>query len=294
MSDLVTLHEDDDVTRFKIDGDEIGVNYLPDIPYENFGKQLRLQILQPSIFNQADATFPCIVFVQGSGWMKQNIYYHVADLVPLAAKGYVIAIVEYRDSTAHYHFPDPVIDTKNAIRFMRANADKYHVQKENFIVMGDSSGGQVATITGMTAQTTQFDQPINDESIAVKGIIDLYGAVNLTMDGATPFNADRHHDMSTPESLEMGFDVGKNKAKAEVANAKNYVHNSFPPILITHGTADVTVSAKVSIEFYHVLKQAHKPVEFYLIEGADHNNKAFYDERMSTIYDKFIQRCLAD
>lgn len=286
------MNSDPAVTRFQINGDEIGVNYLADVPYENYGKWLRLQILQPTIFNQPQATFPCIVFVQGSGWMKQNIYFHVADLVPLAAKGYVVAIVEYRDSMAGFHFPAPVIDAKNAIRFMRANASQYAVQKDNFIIMGDSSGGQVATIAGMTAQTKKFDQPINNESVNVKGIIDLYGAVNLTMDGGTPFNADLHHDMSTPESQEMGFDVGQNKERAEVANAKNYVKEDFPPILITHGTADVTVSDKVSMEFYQVLKDAGKAVTMYLIDGADHNNKAFFDQRMTNIYDHFIQQCL--
>ncbi|WP_308556336.1 alpha/beta hydrolase [uncultured Lactobacillus sp.] len=289
----IDLTSENTVTHFDLDGDEIGVQYIPDVPYENYGKELVLQILQPNIYNKPDQTFPCIVFVQGSHWAKQNIYRRVDDLKQLAAKGYVIAIVQYRDYEAGYHFPAPIIDAKNAIRFLRANAKKYFIQKDNFIIMGDSSGGQVATVAGMTAKTDKFDKPINDESVEVKGIIDLYGAVDLSMKGGFP-NTGESHDLNTPEGSEMGFNIMDHLEETEAANSKTYVNEDFPAMLITHGTGDTTVSDKESIELYHALKKAGKPVRLYLIDSANHGNNAFYDQRMTDIYDQFIKQCLAE
>ena len=48
-------------------------------------------------------------------------------------------------------------------------------------LMGDSSGGQVSSVAGMTAKSGKLDEPINEESCEVCGIIDLYGAVDVTL-----------------------------------------------------------------------------------------------------------------
>lgn len=287
----ISLTGNDTTTHYNMDGNEIGVRYIPNVPYENYGKELTLQILEPNRFNEPNQTYPCVMYVQGSHWAKQNVYQNVAALSRLAAKGYVVAIVQYRDYDAGYHFPAPIIDAKNAVRFMKANADKYHVQKDNIIMSGSSSGGQIATIAGMTAKTNQYDQPINDESDEVKGIIDLYGAVDLNMDGGFPSTGDSH-DINTPEGSEMGFNIREHEQETEKADSKNYVNEDFPPMLIAHGTGDTTVSDKESIELYNALKKAGKPVHLYLINGATHGNNAFYDQRMTDIYDQFIKQCL--
>lgn len=291
MKSVISLSGKNTITHYNMDGNELGINYIPNVPYENLGIERTLQILQPNSFNNKNQTFPCIIFVQGSAWHKQNVYSHLANLVKLAQKGYVIAIVQYRDSDSGYHFPAPIEDAKNAVRFMKANSNKYHLQKNNFIMMGDSSGGQIATMAGMTAKTNKFDEPINNESPEVKGIIDLYGAVDLNMDGGFPSTGDSH-DVKTPEGAEMGFNIREHEQETEQANSKNYVNEKFPAMLIAHGTADTTVSDKESIELYNALKKAGKPVHLYLIKGATHGNNAFYDQRMTNIYDKFIKQCL--
>ena len=60
--------------------------------------------------------------------MEQDIYGNLPCIARLAARGYVVAIVQYRESGIGV-FPDPVRDARNAIRFMRVNAEKYAVEK---------------------------------------------------------------------------------------------------------------------------------------------------------------------
>ncbi len=275
-----------------MDGNEISVNYIPNVIYDHKnGLDLHLQILIPQVFNQPNQTYPCICYVQGSAWMKQNCYSDVVNLGKLAAKGYVVAIIEYRHSGIA-HFPAQIIDAKNAIRFMKAHADEYSINKNDMIIMGNSSGGHVSSIAGMTANSDKFDEPINDENCHVKGIIDQYGAVEVTLEYGFPITLD-HQLPTSPEGMLMGYNIRENLEKAETANAKTYVNEDFNiPFLIMHGTKDKRVFCQESVNLYQALKKANKDVELYFIRHADHGGPVFFKDEVLDVIDKFIQRCL--
>lgn len=104
-------------------GDEPQVDYLPDVAYATYGdRTLRLQILKPRTRNNpTPRSLPCFVYVQGSAWRKQNIYHDIPQLARMAALGYVAALVEYRGSD-EATFPCPIVDARNAVRFLRSHA----------------------------------------------------------------------------------------------------------------------------------------------------------------------------
>ncbi len=55
-------------------GDEMGVVYIPNVEYAEIdGVKLHLQLLLPSTRNQPEMVCPCVVFVQGSAWMPQDV-----------------------------------------------------------------------------------------------------------------------------------------------------------------------------------------------------------------------------
>lgn len=274
-----------------MNGEEMGIEYIPDIVYDHKDDiDLHLQMIVPSVFNHPNKSYPCIVFIQGSAWMKQNIYKNVPQLGKLASKGYVCAIVEYRHSGIA-KFPAQIIDGKNAIRYLKQNSEQYHIDKEQFIIMGDSSGGHTSAMIGMTAKTSLFDEPINKYDCDVKGIIDLYGAVDVTLSYGFPTTLN-HQLEDSPEGMLMGYNIRENIEKAKEANAKEYVHEEFPPILIMHGTKDKTVFAQESVDLYIALKEAKKDVELYLVKNSDHGGAAFWKEEVIEIYDQFIKRCI--
>lgn len=75
-----------------------------------------LQVLTP---DRRETPYTIIVYIQGSGWMKQNVYSNLPAFARFAAKGYVIAMVEGIAS-----FPALLEDIKQAIRFMRKKRKK--------------------------------------------------------------------------------------------------------------------------------------------------------------------------
>ncbi len=272
-------------------GDEVNVDYICDVVYEHhLTGDLHLQILQPSVFNDPDRVFPCVIYVQGSAWKEQKRFRSVSRLGKLAEKGYVVAIVEYRHSGIAHH-PAQVIDAKNAIRFMKKHAEEYHADVHRFILMGSSSGGQVACLAGMTAKSHLLDEP-NDASITpeVAGIIDLYGAVDITLSYGFPTTLN-HQTAESPEGMLVGYDIREHLEEAKGACAVSYVNEDFPPVLILHGSKDRSVFCEQSAQLYQALKKAGKDAAFYIVRHADHGGGAFWTEEAIQLYHSFIQYC---
>lgn len=276
-----------------VTGHEIGVRYIPDVVYDHKSDvDLHLHILQPKIMLEPDRDFPCVVFVKGSAWMKQEMYPEIPQLSRLAKLGYVVAEVEYRHSGIAHH-PAQIIDVKNAIRYMKKHASTYHVDPNKVIIMGDSSGGHVSCMTGMTANTTLFDKP-NDAnySCEVKGIISLYGAVDVTLPYGFPIT-ENHQLPDSPEGMLVGYNIRENMEEAKKVCARYYVNEDFAPVLLLHGSKDKMVFCQESVDLYEELKKAKKDVTFYIVRNADHGGAAFWTDEALQVYDEFIKRCLA-
>jgi len=153
-------------------GDETGIFYLHDVEYAGGdGRPLRLQIMIPESRNcpfdpmaeKQPFRHPCVVFVQGSAWLEQYVYAKVPQLSRLAERGYVTAIVEYRHSGITT-FPGQAQDTRNAIRFLRSNADRFGIDPERMAVAGDSSGGHTALWAALLKDDGEIEKPKDDHA----------------------------------------------------------------------------------------------------------------------------------
>ena len=147
----------DGAVEIPVTGEEIEIRYAHEVVYDE-AHNLHLEIFTPFQMAHPERTWPCITFIQGSAWMKQYVYQKVGMIARLAQRGYVVAIVEYRHSGIA-HFPAQIIDAKNAVRFLRAHAEEYKLNPSQMFLMGDSSGGQVSSVAGMTAKSGKLDEP---------------------------------------------------------------------------------------------------------------------------------------
>ncbi len=114
-----------------------GVVYEPNIEYGKGGDEsLRLDLARPK---DAEGELPCVVVIHGGAWRAGNRGQHTDLIFQLAQRGYVAATISYR-FCPKYHFPAQVEDAKCAVRYLRANADKYHIDKKRFGAVGASAG----------------------------------------------------------------------------------------------------------------------------------------------------------
>ena len=82
------------------------------------------------------------VVVHGGGWLKGDKTKFRALAQTLAARGYVTAAIEYR--LGHEAaFPAGIHDCNAAVRFLRANAQRYHLDPDRIGAVGGSAGGHL-------------------------------------------------------------------------------------------------------------------------------------------------------
>ncbi len=211
---------------------------------------------------------PCVVFVKGSGWGKQNCYVELPMFIDFARAGFVVAAVEYRPASVE-PFPGFVSDVKAAIRFLRANCDDFDIDPNRIAVLGDSSGGHTSLMVGSTGWMRDYDDgDYPDVSSEVQACVDWYGVSDFsrfTREGGKDYR---------PFLLPMilGEEAAKRDDAVRLISPVSYIHveNEYPPFLLMHGDRDRLVPFEQSVIMYNKLRECGKHVEFYKVKGANH------------------------
>lgn len=282
-----------EIRKKKATGKEIYGIYHPDICYVNRnGIKRTLQIITPETKSDKDKKYPAILHVQGSAWKKQDVYKRVGVMEDFAKRGFVTAILQYRESELA-PFPAPVEDAKTGIRFLRKNAEQFNINTDQIFLMGDSSGGNTAFITAFTADMDLLDPDVYKEySCKVNAVVDLYGVSSVKIKEDFPTTPNQG-ESDSPEGLEIGGkNVYEHPELSDQITCMNYVKKELPspPILMMHGTDDDTVAAHQSICLYEKLKEEEKDVTFYLVEGAEHGDPYFWSEPTIRLIEEFFRK----
>lgn len=274
----------------RIQDDNYELYYEDDVEYACRGEiKLLLQIINPICGGHK---LPLIMYIPGSAFHKQNVKNRVAQLSYLANRGFVVALLEYRGSEVA-PFPAQMLDAKAGVCFMKKNAEKYNINPEKIIIMGDSSGGHTAMMAGFSHRIKGLEEVEEDGfSSKVKGVIDLYGPTNIATMNEEPSLQD-HRTTDSPE----GFLIGQklvllNPELVKPTVIANYVseERAIPPILMFHGTNDELVPFAQGCELYNALKKAGKDATFYQVIGAHHGGREFWAVKTLDIMEKFIRR----
>lgn len=281
-------------------GNEPGVMYVPNVEYECVdGISRVLQILIPTSRNAkaprgdraASRFYPCVVYVQGSAWMQQDVYANLPCVARLANRGYVVAVVQYRDSSVA-SFPAPIQDTRNAIRFMRTHAEKYAVDPTRIAVMGDSSGGHTATYAAVMHDDDTSSNLFPGVSGEAACVVNYYGSTDLTFDDSNP-STPTHNLPESPEGMEMGgINLREDATARELLSVRCNIDETTPvvPMIHFHGTKDRTVNARCSILLHQRLVETGHDSTLYLLRGADHGGPEFWTPEVLDIVDTFIRK----
>ena len=259
------------------------LDYFKDVIYKEIdGEALRMQILVPA---PRDTLMPCVVYIKGSGWGKQNLYDNLPRVEDLAMRGLVVAIAEYRATPEHI-FPAQIEDTKTAVRFMRANYQKYHVDPDNIFLWGDSSGGHTVLMAALTMDEKFVDKGFEYAPCDINGVIAVYAPTDLAVFKDYPTIIDARSANGSIGRL-IGCEVPGNEDIALDASPVSYVDRKHPsvPVFMTHGTKDLMVPFNQSEMMVRKLRQFSHEVHWYPVKGAGHAGWEFFSAPM---YDRMV------
>lgn len=243
--------------------------------YDASLKDLKLDLIVPKHRN-GHKPCPVIIWLCGGAYMVCDRTVWLPELIRFAREGYAVASVEYR-CTNEVTFPQPLIDVKAAIRFLRAHAQEFCLDPDRFYVMGESAGGTMATLVGTTGGMKDFEQGSYLEyDSRVQGIVDFYGPTDFKITERTAAASDDIPDWCMKAFLGTST-YSENLVRA---SAISYVSEQTPPCLILHGLADQVVDPAHSKAFFKALKSHNVYTECYFLEDAIHGDDLFYQDEM--------------
>lgn len=274
-----------------------GVRVLRDIPYVPDGDpSQRLDIYLPE--KAGDKPLPLLVWIHGGGWLGGSKNENPG--AGLTARGeYASASVEYRFSNKAL-FPAQIQDCQAAIRFLRANAKKYHIDPDHIGIWGASAGGHLVALLGTAGGADAFEKigDHRDVSDRVQAVIDLFGPADFptvkSQAAADPHvkNIFNFEDLSSPYAKLFGAKPGERVELEKSASPVTYVSKDDPPFLIIHGDADTLVPYAQSVELEEALKKAGVDVILQRIPGGGHGGPAFVSPAANRLYKNFFDKHL--
>lgn len=269
-----------------------GVVGFADLTYASLAgyRPLTLDLYRPASTTPAH---PLVIYVHGGGWQSGHTRHSGAfenwpgTLASIAARGYVVASLEYRLS-AEAPFPAAIQDVKAAIRWLRTHAAEYGIDKQHVVIWGGSAGGQLAALAGTScgvkaleppgAEANQRPEPgaavagsatvpaAKPESDCVQGVIAWYGVFDfskLPKPSGAPVEGPARY---------LGCALSKCSPDwLAAAGAVTYVDSKDPPVLMIHGVNDQTVSIQQSRDYLAVLRAKGVAAELVEIPAVDHS-----------------------
>lgn len=140
--------------------------WLDRLTYAQVGEvELQLDLAIPAA-PAADARgYPCIVCIHGGGWMGGSRLMYRLLQQQAAERGYAAATVSYRltqpdrDHNGRNPFPAQIEDCLAAVRWLQTHASEYQLDAERFGVTGNSAGGHLSLLVGLTTPDDGVTRP---------------------------------------------------------------------------------------------------------------------------------------
>jgi acetyl esterase/lipase len=230
-----------------------------------------------------DGPVPVIIWSGGTGWMSD---YANSTAIGVARMfnphGYAVAGVNVR-SSAQATFPAQVSDIKAAIRFLRANAARFHLDTQRFGIAGDSSGGWEAVMAAVTGNEPEFERDLgmHGPSSRVQAAAAFYAPtdflrVDQYLPGCRPsdppsFVSACAGSTGSAFALLLGCRLQSCPDAVAAANPITYVDSDDAPLLLLHGQQDALVPWQQSLLLFQAVQRAAGRADLVLLPRGGHN-----------------------
>jgi acetyl esterase/lipase len=186
--------------------------------------------------------------------------------------GFAVASVGYR-LAPEFTWPAQIQDCQAAVRFLRANAERFGLDGNRIGAWGMSAGGHLAAMLGVLGDDSPIPKTGGNETVSsrVQAVCDWFGPTQLAaMRGETLPDG-----RPNPVGRLLGGPVDRLREKAVQASPLTYVSADDPPTFIMHGDADRLVPLTHSQALYEALRWAGVECQLEVLPGAGHGTGGF-------------------
>lgn len=273
------------------------------------GKEVQLDIYRPK--NTGTEKLPVVMYVHGGAWVEGDKIIHADNYVEstiskLLEKNFAVISINYRLVSKTVHFPAPIQDTKDAVRWIRKNANQYNLDESNIGMWGVSAGAHLSLLNAYTEDKDFAGDPeLSQYSAKVNYVVDNFGPtdMNRLLHTRAPkpllfvVGLISKKIIDLREKLIMGItglDIKENK-KEVVELCKNisplfYTQNTVPT-LILHGNKDKIAPIRHSKRLNKMLKKTDTEHSLIVVKKGNHGFRTtdkLYQEELNNEMINFI------
>jgi len=228
-----------------------------DVDYLGGGRQEKADLYLPAA-TTSPVKYPAVVIIHGGGWSggQKRAQREINIGTTLAQNSYVGMSIDYLLADKNHPgptWPQNLYDCKTAVRWLRKNTERLHIDPAHIGVIGGSAGGHLAAMVGLCGG--ELDPP-GEGDCRVQCAVDLYGPVLwFEQKDIAMFRQTR---AQAPELYKQ-------------ADPRSHIDQNDPPLLILHGTADKTVAVADSEALAKALTLGRVSNHLEIIPDAPHS-----------------------
>jgi len=270
------------------------------------GNEIQLDVYRPK--NYTSKKLPVVIYVHGGGWVAGDKIvradsYIETTILKLIEKQYAVVSIDYTLVSKDIHFPLPIQDTKDAIRWVRKNANKYNFDTNNIGLFGTSAGAHLSMLAAYTQDNEYVGNPeLSNYSAKVNYVVNNFGPSDLnkllhTRAGKIPvffIGLFAKNIVELREKIVMGmsgYDIKKDKRKVveyfKTISPISYVDNGIPT-LIVQGNKDKVVPIKQSKKLRRKLKREKIQNSLTIVEDGNHGFRTTDKAGLDKITDEMV------
>ncbi len=268
-----------------------------DVPYAGASPAQKLNLVLP---NEGEGPFPLVVYIHGGGWLlgdKDHI--QTRSVNRLLYAGYAVCCINYRLSD-EAKWPENLYDCKAAIRFLRANGERFNIQTGRIGVAGNSAGGHMAALLGTTNGKPEFEDlsmGCAEASSAVQAVFIWYGAydfLNWAEDWKRAYPERVFDPCVSAEAYMFGHSIEEDPDSLRAASPICHIDETAVPFYIEYGTGDHAIPRFQAPRFYerYVELLGSEHIRIKAFEGAEHSAPVYMEDENVFEYVKFFDRYL--
>lgn len=259
---------------------------------DGLGNPILLDIYRPKN-TPAIEKLPVVLYLHGGAWVEGDKMINADNyientIVKLVEKNHIVISLNYRLVNENIHFPGPVEDTKDAVRWVRKNAERYGFDSDNIGFWGVSAGAQLSLLSAYTPDSEFVGDP---------ELSKYSGKVNYVVDNFGPTDMNRLLHTRAPKPLLFivgliskkiidirtklakgitGYDIRTDRKKViefcRTISPINYSGNTVPT-LILHGNKDKIAPIRHSKRLVKMLRKTSVKHSLIVVEKGNHGFK---------------------
>jgi acetyl esterase/lipase len=212
--------------------------------------------------------FPAVLEVHGGAWTSGDRLNNTAIGEYLAAHGIVMLSIDFRMPPAT-RYPETVADVNFAIRFLKANAERFSARSNVVGGLGTSSGGHLLLLNALRPRDPRYT------AIPLAGVDANLAFAVVCWPVADPLA--RYHavrERGNERLVEAHRQFWPSEEAMAEGNPQSILDRGEsierPPALIMQGTADNNLTPDMAADFAAAYTKAGGSISFHRFEGQPH------------------------